>query len=143
MTMASPVNGLGDSLIPLQSHDHNALNVARRLCFTGHTSGVGGAFLRHPGRRHAPNEAKKPASPDGSSIAEDLFGLVCRSVRAGRDRSASPPFGQRCQAIVFLRHPEQAALVLDSIRGQRPSQFRAPAPVIRIGQEISHRYVLK
>jgi hypothetical protein len=36
-------------LIPLQSHDHNALNVARRLCFTGHTSGYGGALSRHFG----------------------------------------------------------------------------------------------
>jgi hypothetical protein len=41
----APPNGLGDSLIPLQSHDHDALNVASRLCFTGHTSGYGGALL--------------------------------------------------------------------------------------------------
>ena len=84
-----------------------------------------------------------PAPPDDFSIEDDLLGLACRSVGTGRDRSTSAPFGERCQAIVFLRHLEQAALVLDSIRGQRPSQFRAPAPVIRIGQEIRHRYVPK
>jgi hypothetical protein len=31
-------------LIRLQSRHHNPLNVAGRLCFTGHTSGHGGAF---------------------------------------------------------------------------------------------------
>jgi hypothetical protein len=35
----APLTGLGDSLILLQSHDHNALNVAQRLCCSGHTSG--------------------------------------------------------------------------------------------------------
>jgi hypothetical protein len=60
----APLTGLGDSLIPLQSHDHNALNVSRRLCFTGHTSGCGGAFLRHGSIAHAPIEAEMPASRD-------------------------------------------------------------------------------
>jgi hypothetical protein len=33
----------------MQSHDHNALNVVRWLCSTGHTSGYGGAVSRHFG----------------------------------------------------------------------------------------------
>jgi hypothetical protein len=50
-------------LIPLQSHDHNALNVARRLCFTGHTSGYGGAFLRHDSIAMRQLERKYPPLP--------------------------------------------------------------------------------
>jgi hypothetical protein len=104
-------------LILLQSPDHNALNVARRLCFTGHTSGYGGALSRHFGIAMRQQKRKMPASADDFSIEGGLFGLACRSVGARRDRSASAPFGERCQAIVFFRHLEQASLVLDSIRG--------------------------
>jgi hypothetical protein len=104
-------------LILLQSPDHNALNVARRLCFTGHTSGYGGALSRHFGIAMRQQKRKMPASADDFSIEGGLFGLACRSVGARRDRSASAPFGERCQAIVFFRHLEQASLVLDGIRG--------------------------
>jgi hypothetical protein len=100
----------------MQSHDHNALNVTRRLCSTGHTSGYGGAFPRHFGIATRQQKRKMPASPDGFPIEEGLFGLACRSVGPRRDRSASAPFGERCQAIVFFRHLEQAPLVLDGIR---------------------------
>jgi hypothetical protein len=51
-------------LIPLQSHDHNALNVASGLCFTGHTSGYGGALLRHFSIAIPPTEAECPPLPD-------------------------------------------------------------------------------
>jgi hypothetical protein len=66
---------------------------------------------------HAPTEAENAASPDDFSIEDGLFGLAYWSVGASRDWSASAPFGERCQAIVFLRHLEQASLVLDSVRG--------------------------
>jgi len=59
----APLKGLGDSLIPLQSHDHNPLNVARQLCFTGHTSGYGGALPRHFGIAMRRQKRKRPPLP--------------------------------------------------------------------------------
>ena len=62
---------------------------------------------------------------------------------ADRDRGIAPPFGVSGQAIIFLGYLEQAPLVLDGVRGQRPCQFCTLSPVLRIGQEIHHRYAPK
>ena len=62
-----------------------------------------------------------------------------RCVPARLDR-ASSPFCESSQPVILFRYLEQAALILDRIRGQGPCPFRALAPVIRIGQKICHRY---
>jgi hypothetical protein len=48
-------------LIRPQSRHHNALNVAWRLCFTGHTSGYGGAFSGRGSIPMLPGEAEMRA----------------------------------------------------------------------------------
>jgi hypothetical protein len=78
---------------------------------------LGSAFSRHFGIAMRQLKRKMPASPDDFSIEEGLFGLACRRVGPRRHWSASAPFGERCQAIVFFRHLEQASLVLDGIGG--------------------------
>ena len=86
------------------------------VVFYGSHIWVMAALRRHYGIAMRQQKRKCPPLPT-VSVEEDLFGLASRSVGTGRDRSTSPPFGERCQAIVFFRHLEQAPLVLDRIRG--------------------------
>jgi hypothetical protein len=66
-------------LILLQSPDHNALNVARRLCFTGHTSGYGSAFPRHFGIAMCQQKRKMPASPDDFRLEKVYSGWLAEA----------------------------------------------------------------
>jgi hypothetical protein len=63
-------------LILLQSPDHNALNVARRLCSTGHTSGYGGALPRHFDVAMGQQKRKMPASPEDFRLKKVYSGWL-------------------------------------------------------------------
>jgi hypothetical protein len=69
-----------------------------------------------------------------------LLAVTAMGVRTHRYRSTRPPFGERRQAIIFFRYPEQASLVLDCIGSQFPGPLCTLSPVICIGHEINRRF---
>lgn len=54
----APSNGLGDSLIRLQSRQTCAGDVARRLCFTGHTSGMAVHLVGRDSANHSHRDTR-------------------------------------------------------------------------------------